>query len=193
MKRPGLRPRPLPNVPLVHRPEVPAASAKLSRPPLLERKSLLVVDDEPPIVRLVSRILSSENYEVSCAESGPEALRQLDALGSVDLLITDLQMPEMSGRELATKVRARCPSVRVLYQTGFADALFADLRELGDGEAFIEKPFGAEGLLEATRLVMFGHISGSQPEADERENQEKWEDNRLRAKVVRLLKRLRMA
>ena len=90
-------------------------------------------------------------------------------------------------------VRQRFPNVRILYVTGFADTLFQDLQELGEGESFIEKPFGTEGLLEATRLLMFGHISDGQEQPDRREDADEWEDDRLRAKIVRLLRRLRMA
>ena len=115
-------------------------------------------------------------------------------LGSgIDLLVTDLMMPGMNGRELAAIVRRKYPNTRVLYVTGFADTLFKGLQELGAGESFIEKPFGAEGLLEATRLVMFGHISDGQEPPDKREDEQEWSDARFRAKVVRLLRKLRMA
>ena len=67
------------------------------------------------------------------------------------------------------------------------------LHELGEGESFIEKPFGADGLLEATRLLMFGHISDAQDPPDKRDDDDEWNDDRLRAKIVRLLRKLRMA
>ena len=186
---------PLPNVPIIHRPDRVVGGTALARPPLTERKRLLVVDDEAPVLRLVARILATDNYDVSTADSGDAAMRlvQNPALGPVDLLVTDLQMPGMNGRELAAAVRKLNPQVRVLYVTGFADTLFKGVQELGAGESFIEKPFGAEGLLEATRLLMFGSISEAKPEIDKRDEEEQWQDNRLRAKVVRLLKRLRMA
>jgi DNA-binding response OmpR family regulator len=186
---------PLPNVPIIHRPDRITGGTQLERPPLAERKRLLVVDDELPVLRLVARILATDNYDVSTAESGDAAMRliQNPALGPVDLLVTDLQMPGMNGRELATQVRKLHPQVRVLYVTGFADTLFKGVQELGAGESFIEKPFGAEGLLEATRLLMFGSISEAKPEPDKRDNAQEWTDDRFRAKVVRLLKRLRMA
>ena len=186
---------PLPNVPIIHRPDRTAGGTALERPPLAERKRLLVVDDEAPVLRLVARILATDNYDVSTADSGDAAMRLLQnpALGPVDLLVTDLQMPGMNGRELAQAVRKLNPQVRVLYVTGFADTLFKGVQELGQGESFIEKPFGAEGLLEATRLLMFGSISEAKPEPDKRENEQEWADERFRAKVVRLLKRLRMA
>jgi DNA-binding response OmpR family regulator len=186
---------PLPNVPIIHRPERITGGLPLERPPLTERKRLLVVDDEPPVLRLVARILATENYDVSTAENGDAAVRLLQkpGLGVVDLLVTDLMMPGMNGRELAAVVRRSHPNVRVLYVTGFADTLFKGVQELGQGESFIEKPFGAEGLLEATRLLMFGHIASADGPQDRRDSDHEWTDDRLRAKVVRLLKRLRMA
>jgi DNA-binding response OmpR family regulator len=186
---------PLPNVPIIHRPERAAARQSLTRPPLQDRKRLLVVDDEAPVLRLVTRILATENYEVSSADSGLIAARmvQQPSFSGVDLLVTDLMMPGMNGRELAAVVRKVNPLVRVLYVTGFADTLFTGVSELGPGESFIEKPFGAEGLLEATRLVMFGQIATGDGQVDKRDQAYEWSDTRLRAKLVRLLKKMRMA
>jgi DNA-binding response OmpR family regulator len=187
-------PPPLPNVPIIHRPGMTTTGA-LSRPPLDTRKRLLVVDDEPPVLKLVTRILATDNYDVASAESGDAAVRMIEDpwFGNLDLLVTDLMMPGMNGRELAAIARRKYPNTRVLYVTGFADTLFKGLQELGTGESFIEKPFGAEGLLEATRLVMFGHIADGQELLDKRDNEAEWNDDRFRAKVVRLLKKLRMA
>jgi DNA-binding response OmpR family regulator len=189
-------PQPLPNVPLIHRPGAPVSASSLTRPPLGVRKRLLVVDDEAAVLKLVTRILTTDNYDVSSADSGETAIRMIEDpwFSPVDLLVTDLMMPGMNGRELAAFVRQRHHNVRVLYITGFADSLFKGLQELDGGESFIEKPFGAEGLLEAARLLMFGHISDSDGPPDKRDKgDELWTDDRLRAKVVRLLRKLRMA
>jgi two-component system, cell cycle sensor histidine kinase and response regulator CckA len=186
--------KPLPNVPLIHRPG-DQAGAGLKRPPLDVRKHLLVVDVELPILTLVTRILATDNYEIASASSGEDAARLLNAPGypGLDLLVTDLMMPGMNGRELAMIARRRFPKVRVLYVTGFADTLFKDVTELSDGESFIEKPFGTDGLLEATRLLMFDRISDAAPPADKRDGAEAWTDDRLRARVVRFLRKMRMA
>lgn len=186
---------PFPNVPLIHRPDEVVVPATLSRPPLAVRKRVLVVDDEHPVLKLLVRVLSVDNYEIQSTDSGVEAAKLLDvpSFRGVDLLVTDLMMPRMNGRELADAVRQRYPSARVLYVTGFADTLFKGVNELGEGESFIEKPFGAEGLLEAARLLMFGHISDGHGPADKRDSTDEWTDDRLRTKVVRLLKRLRFA
>jgi DNA-binding response OmpR family regulator len=167
----------------------------LKRPPLDDRKRLLIVDDEMPILKLVTRILATDNYEISSANSGEAAAELLMSpdFGGLDLLVTDLMMPGMNGRQLADIVRLRFPNARVLYVTGFADTLFTGLQELGAGESFIEKPFGTDGLLEATRLLMFGHISDGQEPPDKREQADEWADDRLRSKIVKLLRRLRLA
>jgi len=120
-------------------------------------------------------------------------LLDLPGFRGVDLLVTDLMMPAMNGRQLAAKVRERYPAARVLYVTGFADTLFKGVNELGDGESFIEKPFGAEGLLEATRLLMFGHITDDETPKDKRDSEGEFQDERLRTRIVRFLKRLRFA
>ena len=132
---------------------------------------------------------------IRSAESGVAAARLIEEPGfpGVDLLITDLMMPAMNGRELAAVVRQRYPAARILFVTGFADNLFTGVHELGAGESFIEKPFGAEGLLEAARLLMFGHISSAEVAVDKRDDDEMWEDNRLRSKIVRVLKRWKLA
>lgn len=186
---------PLPNIPLIHRAnDVPSQSA-LSRPPLANRTSVLIVDDEQPVLRLVVRIVANDNYEIRSAESGVAAARLIEEPGfpGVDLLITDLMMPQMNGRELAAVVRQKYPAARILFVTGFADNLFTGLHELGPGESFIEKPFGAEGLLEAARLLMFGHISDETVPVDKREREAEFEDNRLRTRIVRVLKRWKLA
>lgn len=187
-------PPPLPNVPIIHRPG-DTSGAALKRAPLADRKRLLVVDDEMPILRLVTRILATENYEIMTASSGEEAEEMIAQQGfpGVDLLVTDLLMPGINGRELANLVRMRFPKARVLYVTGFADTLFKGLQELGDGESFIEKPFGTDGLLEATRLLMFGHISEDREPPDARNDPAAWSDDRVRARIVRFFRRLRMA
>ena len=190
----GSEPQPLPNVPLIHRPG-DSASGVLKRPPLDVRKRLLVVDDEMPILKLVTRILATDNYDIASAGSGDEAAQMINAPGypGVDLLVTDLMMPGMNGRELALITRRWFPNVRVLYVTGFADTLFKDLTELGEGESFIEKPFGTDGLLEATRLLMFGQITDREEARDKRDDEQEWNDDRLRARIIRLLRKLRMA
>jgi len=186
--------QPLPNVPLIHRPGDSSGGA-LPRPPLEVRKRLVVVDDELPVLKLVTRVLATDNYEIDSAASGDDAAQMINAPGypGVDLLVTDLMMPGINGRELAMITRRRFPNARVLYVTGFADRLFKDLAELREGESFIEKPFGTDGLLEATRLLMFGQIGDRAEQPDKRDDAREWADDRVRAKFIRLLRKLGIA
>lgn len=138
------------------RPKPPQAELK----PLGTKKTVAVVDDDPMMLDVLSRILQRENFELVTASGGPEIIQKLsEHTGDVDLLVTDYAMPDMQGRELAEHVRQRFPAVKVLYQTGFSDMLFENRMELEEGAAFLEKPFTARGLREAARLVLFGSIN----------------------------------
>jgi len=138
------------------RPKPPQAELK----PLAIKKTVAVVDDDPMMLDVLSRILQRENFELLMASGGPEIIQKLSEYsGHIDLLVTDYAMPDMQGRELAEHVRGRFPTVKVLYQTGFSDMLFENRMELEEGAAFLEKPFTARGLREAARLVLFGSIN----------------------------------
>lgn len=156
----------IPDIPLTSNPLMAPKDDSRPKPPQAElkrisiRKTVVVVDDDPMMLDVLSRILQRENFELLMASGGPEIIQKLtDYSGTVDLLVTDYAMPDMQGRELADHVRQRFPAVKVLYQTGFSDMLFEDRMELEEGAAFLEKPFTARGLREAARLVLFGSIN----------------------------------
>jgi CheY-like chemotaxis protein len=158
------KPLPIPDIPLTDRPKAPgdtrtrAPQAELKSLP--QRRTVMVVDDDPMMLEVLVRILQRENYELLTAGSGPEALDAASKHeGAVDLLVTDYAMPEMKGRELAEKMRERYKDIKVLYQTGFSDMLFEDRVELEEGSAFLEKPFTARGLREAARFSLYGTIN----------------------------------
>ena len=85
---------------------------------------VLIVDDEEPVRRFVSRALSDAGYETALATGGPDAVRITAEQGSFEILVTDLIMPEMTGDELGRRLRADEPRLKVLYLTGFSDRLF---------------------------------------------------------------------
>jgi DNA-binding response OmpR family regulator len=129
-------------------------------PDLPERKTVMVVEDDPAMLDLIMKILSTENYDLVSADSGDAALEVVERDSvAPDLLVTDLMMPGMIGSELATAMRLRQPALKVLYETGFTDTLFEARKELEPGAAFVEKPFSARGLLEAARLALFGTMN----------------------------------
>jgi two-component system cell cycle sensor histidine kinase/response regulator CckA len=120
---------------------------------------VLVVDDEPQMCDLVRLILEQAQYRVRTAGSGADAIAMVTLDGPPDLLLTDLQMPQMNGDELAAKLRVASPDLKVLYLTGFSQTLFASRSILWEGEAFLEKPCTPAGLLEAVSLLLFKRVT----------------------------------
>src|SRR5579862_4778168 len=80
---------------------------------------ILVVDDEEPVRKFVERVLREAGYEVSTAADGPEAIAAAAKMGVLDVLVTDVMMPQMTGDELARRIRQTMSDVKVLYLTGF--------------------------------------------------------------------------
>ena len=117
--------------------------------------AILAVDDEPGVLALVRRCLDDERVTLIEATSGKGALEQIPKSPPLDLLITDLRMPEMEGDELARQVRAMDPALRVLYLTSHADRLFGVKPQLWAEEAYLDKPFTREGLREAVAQLLF--------------------------------------
>jgi CheY-like chemotaxis protein len=114
----------------------------------------LIVDDEPAVRAMVTRVLADAGYSTTAAGSGPDALAACDAGTPFDILVTDLMMPGMAGDELSRRVRLGSPDLPVLYLTGYADRLFEERSLLWDGEAFLEKPFTRLGLEQAVELLI---------------------------------------
>ena len=116
---------------------------------------VLVVDDEEPIRQLERRILESGGYRVIEASRALEAFALLQKDLQVDLVIADLQMPDLGGEEMARRIRRDRPNIRVLYVTGHIDELMDERSTLWEGEAFLDKPFTAKALLEAVSLLLY--------------------------------------
>jgi PAS domain S-box-containing protein len=115
---------------------------------------VLIVEDEDAVRRVAERILTRSGYSVRCAAGGAEALEIL-AEQPVDLLLTDVIMPGMLGPELAAKVRAEQPGVKVIYMSGYSDRLLS--RQALDAAAageYIEKPYTAIQLAAKVRSVL---------------------------------------
>ncbi len=120
---------------------------------------VLIVDDEPPLVALVARMLDGQGYQLLTAGSPDDALRVAATAGRpIALLVTDLQMPGMTGRMLSRRLLETNPGMKVLYVTGHSDALFDAAVLLDDHEAFLEKPITLSGAREAASLRLFGTL-----------------------------------
>ena len=131
-----------------------AARVKSSPRPM----RILVVDDEEGVRKFVNRVLRDAGYETTVASDGPEAIAAVPKMTSLDLLVTDVMMPEMHGDELARRLRQEDRSLKVLYLTGYADSLFKEKVTLWQDEAFLDKPCSVKALLEAVSLLFFGRI-----------------------------------
>jgi len=109
-------------------------------------ETVLVVEDEEAVRKLVLRILGSAGYHVLAAATGTDALELCENhQGAIDLLLTDVVMPQMSGRELAQRLGVLLPGVKVLFMSGYTDNAIVHHGVLDAGTHFIGKPFsGAE-------------------------------------------------
>ena len=95
--------------------------------------------------KFVERVLSRGRLQTAAASNGAEAIEVAANLESIDLLVTDVMMPEMTGDELARRLRATMPELKVLYLTGFSDRLFKEKVTLWADEAFLDKPCTCQG------------------------------------------------
>ena len=123
--------------------------------PAQHAETVLLVDDNEPVRRTMCRMLEHLGYRVLSAEGYASALALVDGHGNgLKLLLTDVVMPGRSGPELAEDVRARCPGIRVLFTTGYAEG--AVLREgpVDPGVAVLQKPVTLEGLAAKVREVL---------------------------------------
>jgi PAS domain S-box-containing protein len=111
-------------------------------------ETILLVEDEQALREVTRRILKGAGYRVIVAENGPKALEAASGhAGSIDLLLSDVIMPQMPGPQLAKRLLAERPSVRVLLMSGFAQPILDSGGHLDAGMALIEKPFSGPGLL----------------------------------------------
>ena len=120
-------------------------------------ETLLVVEDEAALRDVAGRILSGAGYRVLTADGGAQAL-ELAAVhdGTIDLLVSDVVMPGMLGKELAERLVDARPDTRVLYMSGYAQPVLASQGTLDPGVALLEKPFTAAALLSAVRRRLDG-------------------------------------
>jgi CheY-like chemotaxis protein len=118
-------------------------------------ETVLVAEDEELLRRLVTRLLSILGYKVLAAANGGEALLTCQNYTKpIDLLVTDVVMPGMSGRELAKKLTQVRPGLKVLYTSGYTDNAIVHHGVLDPGTAFIQKPFSASALAVKVREVL---------------------------------------
>ena len=118
-------------------------------------ETILLVEDSKQVRELSHTILKREGYTILVAENGAEALRVLESHdGPLDLLLTDVVMPDMNGRELFARIAGKCADIKVLYMSGYTNDVIANHGVLDRGVQFIQKPFGVQALVAKVREVL---------------------------------------
>ncbi len=117
--------------------------------------TVLVVEDQAPVLKVVERSLTRSGFNVITASTPEEGLRLLQEHGSlVDLLLTDVVMPQMSGPELATKARTSSPDLKVMFMSGYSGDTVSEGVGLLSNTAIVEKPFRPAELVSRVRELL---------------------------------------
>jgi signal transduction histidine kinase/CheY-like chemotaxis protein len=118
-------------------------------------ETILLVEDQPIVRKVARRILEEAGYEVLEAAEGSEALDIAASRGSsIQLLLTDVVMPKMNGRELADEIASRTKHLRVLFMSGYTHDAIAHHGVLEEGISYLQKPFTADLLLDKVRSTL---------------------------------------
>ncbi|GBE42488.1 MAG TPA: PAS domain-containing sensor histidine kinase [Rhizobiales bacterium] len=117
--------------------------------------TILLVEDEEAVRSFAARALEGRGYKVLQAGTGTEALEVMDAHdGSVDLVVSDVVMPEMDGPTLLTKLREKLPDIKIIFISGYAEEAFKNNLEGDENFAFLPKPFSLKQLAAAVKEVL---------------------------------------
>ncbi len=118
-------------------------------------ETVLVVEDEEAILRLIAKILTKLGYSVLTSSSAQKAINLVkDHPGDIDLLITDVIMPEMNGRDLAKRLLALRPDIKCLFMSGYTASVIGKQGVLDEGMHFMQKPFSSKVLAAKVREVL---------------------------------------
>ena len=118
-------------------------------------ETILLVEDEPTILEMTEMMLKELGYHVLIGPT-PGKARELAGKhgGGIDLLITDVVMPEMNGRDLANEIVSLCPGIRVLFMSGYMSDVIVRHGVLDQGVNYIQKPFALKDLALKVREVL---------------------------------------
>jgi CheY-like chemotaxis protein len=126
---------------------------------IVGRETVLVVEDDAQVREIVVRVLSGLGYRVLAAPDGDAALQLREQHGAVDLLLTDVVMPRISGRELATRLQWVQPGLKVLFMSGYSEDAIVHHGVLEPGIELLPKPFTPKALAQRVRDVIDGKRS----------------------------------
>ena len=119
------------------------------------KATILIVDDEPAILGLAEATLVDDGYQVCTATNGADAL-ELCGRGdpTPDAVVIDVVMPEMSGPELAVKIREILPDIPCVFTSGYGEAAGVALKQRDPGAHYLKKPFSPDALVEMVQAVV---------------------------------------
>ncbi|MDO9566113.1 MAG: response regulator [Candidatus Desulfaltia sp.] len=118
-------------------------------------ETVLIVEDNASVLNFAKKVLDQRGYRILVAENGEDALKiGKEHEGQIDLMITDVVMPKMGGKEAATRLQSLYPRIKVLYMSGYTDQAIIYHGVLMPGLNFIEKPFTPEGLARKVRQTL---------------------------------------
>jgi len=145
----------------------PASERRQAAPPPACNATILVVDDEPTLRAVIRRCLLRQGYNVLVAEDGQRALALAKASGQIDLLITDVVMPGITGLELGRILLRERPDLRVLFISGFTFEEAVPATDLTKGMAYLPKPFETASLTAKVQQLLAVSQQGSEVTAGE--------------------------
>lgn len=141
--------------PSVNEPPVAAEGMPEEQPAALHNETVLVVEDDELVRKLAYDILISHGYHVLTAQDPSEALAAAERYGTdIQILLTDIVLPQMNGRELYRRIAADRPRIRVLYMSGYSDSTAAHLDIPDPALHFLQKPFSVQILLQKIRALL---------------------------------------
>jgi CheY-like chemotaxis protein len=117
------------------------------------RPHVLLVEDQDGIREMLTTMLEKQGFQVTTAANAEQALELAPGV-PFDLLLTDVVLPGLPGPELARRLRARAPRLRVLFMSGYTGDAFRDQGDFGDERSFIQKPFASKALVERLRSLL---------------------------------------
>jgi PAS domain S-box-containing protein len=141
-------------LPVVDGPDPETKAEAVAHSPLRGNETVLVVEDDPGVRTITTLALKKYGYRVLEASDGPAALKVSSAHATIDLVVTDVVMPEMSGREVADRLRCSRPHCPVLFMSGHNEEMLVDRAATGMADSFIQKPFTPVALATKVRQLL---------------------------------------
>jgi DNA-binding response OmpR family regulator len=133
----------------------PSAAGRERVKPVFGNETILVVEDNDSVRELITSTLKGYGYTILAAQDGDSALRLAEASADEPaLLITDVVLPSMNGKVLYETLCSRCPSIRVLYMSGYTADVITHHGVLDSGVAFMQKPFSLQAMAVKVREIL---------------------------------------